>query len=824
MTFYLFARKLPEPFATTWLQMISNDKDGTSSKAIALTASVSAADLKSVEKGADEIDSIVIVPSLSRETSDWLCDSCNTQNFAKLASGLPRLKCFRCQTTKSDSCTLVASADAIKSGGSSGKAVDTKSSSKSSAPVSAKGSSSDNLASLPNKQSDMVKKIPPKAVLDLRNEKTFSSEYDKEKIDLEFKLQKSRRAAFFDALKRANRPTPILLSPYIRNLLETVLGITRAVNLEIQQESVDIIAALNGIQHHGIEFDDDSIQSVLEKQFNVDKNLQYRASLRTKDILQGQGFSDYQIYQSFKLLQSKGESILDELSSVNLPTIEESFVSVLRDHCIEQLCLQTDETELPKLLDSSYNADKTQVQVISTKGNPTTEIDLNGKSIDIETEVNEKYDSLISRIALYGWKRHNINMACDYIEQYHPWIQRESNIFQLKVLLLLLRASGVESIDKRHIFTDNIDITASSAEDIQTEIESLHAIFGQDIISSYDSHDSIWNVSILSSKLGIAMDFYLLSVSSFLAYPTSFPAIVLIRPNDAMTVRAGALMSFNCSVLQKAQSLIGEAMIFSLASYIDETYQDFMTKQALLVGDNQNDFNVSNIMRESLPSAIDHPAKTELEMSSSSDLAKTSDDIEKLMDTISLSLSENATIKTDSETSSSSSKQSNRTASFWNKSNHSKRVSDIRSIQPSSDMLAFRKTLPAWNSREEFLQMLQMSKGLVVTGETGCGKLYYIIFYETLYGTYRNKSINFTGKSTQIPQFIYEAQSTSKIVICQPRRLAAIGVATRVAEEMGSAIGDLVGYMVKGESKVSAANTKVVFCTYGVLLRRLQVC
>ena len=54
------------------------------------------------------------------------------------------------------------------------------------------------------------------------------------------------------------------------------------------------------------------------------------------------------------------------------------------------------------------------------------------------------------------------------------------------------------------------------------------------------------------------------------------------------------------------------------------------------------------------------------------------------------------------------------------------------------------------------------------------------------------------------------------------RRLAAVGVASRVAEEMATPIGDEVGYMVRGDSKATA-RTKIVFCTYGVLLRRLQV-
>ena len=77
------------------------------------------------------------------------------------------------------------------------------------------------------------------------------------------------------------------------------------------------------------------------------------------------------------------------------------------------------------------------------------------------------------------------------------------------------------------------------------------------------------------------------------------------------------------------------------------------------------------------------------------------------------------------------------------------------------------------------------------------------------------------GKTTQIPQFISECNPELKIVVCQPRRLAAVGVASRVAEEMATAIGDKVGYMVRGDCKVSSS-TNMIFCTYGVMLRRLQ--
>ena len=56
------------------------------------------------------------------------------------------------------------------------------------------------------------------------------------------------------------------------------------------------------------------------------------------------------------------------------------------------------------------------------------------------------------------------------------------------------------------------------------------------------------------------------------------------------------------------------------------------------------------------------------------------------------------------------------------------------------------------------------------------------------------------GKSTQIPQYLYEAGWTADkelVGVIQPRRVAAVTVATRVAEEMGAVLGNLVGYTIR---------------------------
>ena len=59
------------------------------------------------------------------------------------------------------------------------------------------------------------------------------------------------------------------------------------------------------------------------------------------------------------------------------------------------------------------------------------------------------------------------------------------------------------------------------------------------------------------------------------------------------------------------------------------------------------------------------------------------------------------------------------------------------------------------------------------------------------------------------------------IVCTQPRRISAVGVADRVAQERAERVGDTVGYSIRLES-VRSKRTRLLFCTTGVLLRRLQ--
>lgn len=92
----------------------------------------------------------------------------------------------------------------------------------------------------------------------------------------------------------------------------------------------------------------------------------------------------------------------------------------------------------------------------------------------------------------------------------------------------------------------------------------------------------------------------------------------------------------------------------------------------------------------------------------------------------------------------------------------------------------------------------------MVSGETGC------------------------GKTTQLPQFILEEEISSlrgaacNIVCTQPRRISAISVAARIASERGESLGETVGYQIRLEAKRSD-QTRLLFCTTGVLLRQLVI-
>ncbi|MCJ1395169.1 putative ATP-dependent RNA helicase dhr2 [Xylographa bjoerkii] len=140
--------------------------------------------------------------------------------------------------------------------------------------------------------------------------------------------------------------------------------------------------------------------------------------------------------------------------------------------------------------------------------------------------------------------------------------------------------------------------------------------------------------------------------------------------------------------------------------------------------------------------------------------------------------------------------------------------------EKSAALLKFRKELPIWSHTEEIRQSLKSKDILLLVGETG------------------------SGKSTQVPQFLIDepwCQPQSVMIsneerqqkitvggciaITEPRRVAAITLARRVAEEMGTPLGSSspaskVGYSVRFDNS-SSPSTRIKFLTEGMLLQEM---
>ncbi len=109
--------------------------------------------------------------------------------------------------------------------------------------------------------------------------------------------------------------------------------------------------------------------------------------------------------------------------------------------------------------------------------------------------------------------------------------------------------------------------------------------------------------------------------------------------------------------------------------------------------------------------------------------------------------------------------------------------------------------LPIMAHRSRILELVHAHTVICIEGETGC------------------------GKSTKVPQFILDDSfsrggeaSTCRILVTQPRRVAAVKLAERVSGERGEKLGKTVGYCVGGDHR-RAAQTVLTYCTVGYLLQ-----
>ncbi|KAJ8922275.1 hypothetical protein NQ315_004214 [Exocentrus adspersus] len=120
------------------------------------------------------------------------------------------------------------------------------------------------------------------------------------------------------------------------------------------------------------------------------------------------------------------------------------------------------------------------------------------------------------------------------------------------------------------------------------------------------------------------------------------------------------------------------------------------------------------------------------------------------------------------------------------------------------DSMKEREKLPVYSMKGTIMEAINEHPVIIIRGNTGC------------------------GKTTQVCQFILEDYVMSgqgawcNIAITQPRRISAVSVSERVANERCEELGQSVGYSVRFESALPKPYGSVMFCTVGVLLKKLE--
>ncbi|GLH02661.1 ATP-dependent RNA helicase DHX8 [Gryllus bimaculatus] len=119
-------------------------------------------------------------------------------------------------------------------------------------------------------------------------------------------------------------------------------------------------------------------------------------------------------------------------------------------------------------------------------------------------------------------------------------------------------------------------------------------------------------------------------------------------------------------------------------------------------------------------------------------------------------------------------------------------------------MMQVRSQLPVFESKDYILDMIKENQVVVISGETG------------------------SGKTTQVAQYILDdfilnnRGSVCHIVCTQPRRISAVSVAQRVADERGERCGESVGYQIRLDKQLPRKQGSILFCTTGILLQWLH--
>jgi len=608
----------------------------------------------------------------------------------------------------------------------------------------------------------------------LVNSTSYATKAEKRQQQLSKKLEKLAKIRKYEAVRMANRNHPVFLSASTRKRIETLL------RADVDESVLKALMEEEEEEEKKAQEDDD------EEEDEVKMYLMER--------LHSEGFTRKQINTAYSHLKSESMDM------------ERAY-----ENCLQWLCVHLNEDLLPEGFDPRGRTLEVVKDANSgKKKQKKKEEESKQNSADDEKQVVPK--EVTQLMKRYG-------VTCEEATLLHRAAANEKkydDCIQTMLYNALCQASNeTENIKQQQTEEENKEIASE-------EMEALEAIFPPEDcdIQNNDNDETCISIKLSPNQDDVEDDSekmtLIIRIQNGL-YPSTPPTLILLQSNSDWS---NLKFASSTTKKQKEEGGLGTALNMNLQSYLRTSiscgepmiYELYNHVQSLLLSLEEEDGGDESLVPKLGLESILLPylkggeefLKEEKEKKKSE--APTNSNNQKQQQANGTKKKrKQKNIPSSTSTSSSETKRQRRPrerSSFWNTLPKNTPPAIAFPLTVSKQISLQRSKLPASKAKSNFLSLANDPdrRVVLVTGETGC------------------------GKTTQIPQFILEESPTdTKIVVAQPRRLAATGVAGRVAEERGDAKPGTgsVGYVVRGDTAM-CNNTRLLFCTTGVLLRQLQ--
>ncbi|KAJ3349723.1 hypothetical protein HDU83_000341 [Entophlyctis luteolus] len=306
---------------------------------------------------------------------------------------------------------------------------------------------------------------------------------------------------------------------------------------------------------------------------------------------------------------------------------------------------------------------------------------------------------------------------------------------------------------------------ACASDSLREELEAIEAIYGTETISRNDRNGMVQlkiDLSMTSSEIYDVV--FHVGVSENSKYPAELPAMMVTSSSIPSYMRLSILKKLSSEAVSK---WLGSPMVFEMVQWIQDNFCSILENPGVTLMELKQATAGQAAVMEPAPEKLIKPTskKKALPVETAADISSRGEELRI-------------------------------------------RYEQQIATKEYKLMLSGRQRLPSYSYREKIIEVHGFP--LKVNG-----KIERFVFLERC------------GKSTQTGQFILEDVLSSgkggkcNIICTQPRRISALSLAERVASERAEAVGESIGYSIRGETKRSS-QTRLIFATTGILLRMLH--